>query len=86
MLARVCAPSLVVTDLVMPGMGGAALIAALRKEWGTNLPVILVSASPRARMLAAGADAILAKPFAMGDLLGLLDRFLQGGSTYRPAA
>jgi DNA-binding response OmpR family regulator len=86
LLARAHRPALVITDLNMPRMSGAALIAALRKEWGVNLPVILVSAAPRTQLLAAGAVALLAKPFAVADLLALLDRFLPRGSAYHPAA
>jgi two-component system, OmpR family, phosphate regulon response regulator PhoB len=85
-LARACAPALVITDLEMPRMGGAALIMALRREWRSDLPVILVSGAPRSRMLAAGADAVLTKPFDVEALLVLLAGFLLGGSAYHPAA
>ncbi len=57
---------LVVTDLVMPGGGGLALIAALR-EAAPALPVVAITAMVdgrhTAQALAAGARECLAKPF-----------------------
>jgi CheY-like chemotaxis protein len=39
-------PDIIVTDMEMPKMGGAELIAALKKNAGTaNIPVIVVTAS-----------------------------------------
>ncbi len=65
-------PALVITDLMMPRMGGAALIAALRDEAvsrGRSAPPILLltAASPHYAQ-AAGADAILRKPFNLEEL------------------
>jgi DNA-binding response OmpR family regulator len=83
-LARAYAPSVVITDLMMPRLPGDALIAALREERGTDLPILLVSAAPHARLLRAGADAILAKPFDLVDLHELLDHYLAADLSCRP--
>jgi len=81
-LARSYPPTVVITDLMMPGMRGDNLIAALREEWGSRLPVILMSACPRSDTLNAGADALLPKPFRIAELEKLLEYYLAG----RPAA
>ena len=75
-LVQSCAPDLVITDLVMPGMGGDTLIAAIRNKWGAELPAILVSGAPWQHRRASGADAVLPKPFRVGDLLALMGRYL----------
>ena len=81
-LARSYPPKVVITDLMMPVMRGDSLIAALRAEWGSSLPVILMSACPRADTLKAGADALLPKPFRIAELQELLEYYL----AVRPAA
>jgi DNA-binding response OmpR family regulator len=83
-LARSYAPSVVITDLMMPRMPGDALIAALRDEQGANPSIVLVSAAPPAHLLRAGADAILAKPFDLVDLHELLDHYLAADLSCRP--
>jgi CheY-like chemotaxis protein len=75
-LARERRPVLLITDLMMPELDGAALITALRAEHGASLPVILVTASPLALAHAVGADAILPKPFDVDALEVLLTRLL----------
>jgi two-component system chemotaxis response regulator CheY len=75
-LARSYPLSLVITDLMLPGMHGDKLIAALRKEWGATLPMILISAMPSSYLQQVGADALLAKPFPIANLEALLTRFL----------
>jgi DNA-binding response OmpR family regulator len=81
-LAHAYPPKVVITDLMMPVMRGDSLIAALRLEWGSRIPVILMSACPHSEMLKAGADALLAKPFAIEELQELLEYYL----AVRPAA
>jgi two-component system OmpR family response regulator len=62
---------LVVLDVVLPGLDGFAVCAALR-ERGFNAPVLMLTAldsvSDRVSGLDHGADDYLAKPFAMAEL------------------
>jgi two-component system cell cycle sensor histidine kinase/response regulator CckA len=62
----------IVSDMVMPGMDGAALVRAARARTGiADLPAILVSgyAAEHQRKAMAGLDAVfMAKPYAMQEL------------------
>lgn len=79
-LARARHPALVITDMMMPYLDGVQLIAALRQDAAKDglppIPIILLSAAGLKRMLNAGADAILPKPFDLNTLEDLLHRFL----------
>jgi len=79
-MARIEHPALVVTDLMMPHMTGAELIAALRADaapdGGVRAPVILMTAVNPSQARVAGADAVLYKPFDLDALEALLRRFL----------
>jgi two-component system KDP operon response regulator KdpE len=65
---------LIVLDLGLPDGDGAALLAALRKRHAT--PVLVISArhddGQKIRLLDAGADDYLVKPFGIGELLARL--------------
>ncbi|MEU1586864.1 SpoIIE family protein phosphatase [Micromonospora sp. NPDC005710] len=72
--ARVNQPDLVVSDVMMPGLDGLQLVAALRAEPRTaGMPVLLLSARAGQEAsiegLEAGADDYLVKPFAAAELL-----------------
>jgi two-component system, OmpR family, KDP operon response regulator KdpE len=62
---------LVVLDLGLPDGDGEALLAALRRRHAT--PVLVISArqaeGQKIRLLDAGADDYLVKPFSIGELL-----------------
>ena len=64
-------PSLVVTDLAMPNMGGLELCRRLRAI--TDIPIIVLSVRGEEKMkveaLDAGADDYVTKPFGMDELL-----------------
>lgn len=81
-MARAEPPALLLTDLMMPHLDGAELIAALRAEAIVTRrampPTILMTAASLPYARTAGADAILRKPFALEDLTALLHRFLGG--------
>ena len=67
-------PDLVISDVMMPGLDGLQLLAALRQDSRTAaLPVLLLSARAGQEAsiegLLAGADDYLVKPFAAADLL-----------------
>ncbi len=72
-------PSLLLIDLMMPGVSGAEFLTRLRRDsrWVT-LPVIFISAHPRLREMAQelGASAALAKPFDVNHLLEQIARAL----------
>lgn len=88
-LARARHPALVITDLMMPYLDGDELIRALRADAAVDQhappATILLSAAGLRRMKAAGADAILPKPFDLGELEKLLRRFL-GSPPDQPGA
>jgi PAS domain S-box-containing protein len=72
--ARARRPDLVLTDVMMPGLDGFALLRALRADSATHrVPVVLLSArageEARVEGVAAGADDYLVKPFGAQELL-----------------
>ncbi|MGH2516149.1 MAG: response regulator [Ktedonobacterales bacterium] len=80
-MARARHPALIFTDLMMPRMDGAALIAALHADAAKDgehpaPPIILMTAAGFGHAQRAGADIILAKPFDIKDIERLLARFL----------
>ena len=64
---------LVLLDLGLPDGYGADLLAALRKNTGSQVPVIVISAQgmdrEKVRLLDQGADDYLVKPFGIEELL-----------------
>ncbi len=70
---------LVLTDLVMPGMGGLELVRQIRQH-DQIVPVVFLSAfGDRATMAKAtqmGAVDFLTKPFRAASLLGIIQRIL----------
>lgn len=75
---RVLAPRMLVLDLMLPGRSGAEILAELRADPGlAALPVLLLSARGTAN-LPPGADRVLAKPFANGDLRAVVRELLGG--------
>jgi CheY-like chemotaxis protein len=77
-------PSLVLTDLMMPRMGGEALIEALRTlaaaEHRPMPPVVLLTAADLTahQAEALGATAVVRKPFDIRDLEALVTRLAEG--------
>jgi signal transduction histidine kinase len=72
--ARRRRPDLVLTDVMMPGLDGFALMRALRREPATaTVPIVLLSArageEARIEGSEAGADDYLVKPFGAQELL-----------------
>jgi CheY-like chemotaxis protein len=65
-------PRLVITDRMMPRMGGIELIEQLRADEDTaGIPIVMLTAAPGGE---PGADAVLMKPFAQEELVELVDR------------
>lgn len=76
-LAQAHRPDLIIADLMMPQMSGEELIRALRETWlETAPPIVLMTAAGRRYAEAAGADAVLLKPFELEEVETLLHRFL----------
>lgn len=76
-------PSLVVLDLMLPGMDGATFADELRQRGlRPGLPILVVSAASQAREWAARieAEGFLAKPFDIGCLLEQAQRLAGAGS------
>ncbi len=72
-------PALVLLDWVLPGVGGPAVLAAIRERYGAEVPVLVLSALASAEeALAAGADAYLRKPYAVEELVGAIRRLFEG--------
>lgn len=70
-------PDVVISDLAMPGMGGAPLLTAMQENaYLSEIPVILMSGSPEheVRVLCRGYAAFLAKPFAMDEMVTVVRR------------
>jgi CheY-like chemotaxis protein len=60
-------PDLVVTDMMMPVMGGDELIHRLRADPTTaQIPILAATGDPS---LADGADAVLTKPYRPDEIL-----------------
>jgi len=63
-------PDLVITDMVMDGMGGRELIERIRSDERTaKVPILAVTGHPAAREQAARADAVFDKPIDRPGLL-----------------
>jgi PAS domain S-box-containing protein len=92
-LARIGAdpPDLVITDVMMPGLDGFALLQAIRADPETRqLPVIMLSARAGEEAsiegLEAGADDYLPKPFSGRELLARVSAHLELSLVRRQAA
>ena len=69
------APDIIVTDVMMPGMDGIALVRALRAmPLLAHIPVIMTTAINVPHVLPV--QAFLRKPFSEVELVGLIDRLL----------
>jgi len=74
-------PSLVVTDILMPGISGYRLCEEIRRDQVTaDIPVILLTSltSPRDIILSlqCGADDFISKPYDRGFLINKIDKIL----------
>ena len=71
-------PSLVVSDISMPGMNGLDLLSAIKNHPSlAHIPVVLISSEDNeAAARAAGCAAFLTKPFSAQTILTLLPQLL----------
>lgn len=82
-LARGLQPSVLVSDIMMPGISGIEVCRALKSDPATDaIPVILLTAKAqledREAGLAVGAAEYLIKPFSPVELIDLINRILEG--------
>lgn len=76
------APDLILTDVMMPELDGAALLKMLRANEATkHIPVVILSArageEARLEFLRAGAEDYLIKPFSAKELLARVQTHLE---------
>ncbi len=73
---------LVLTDLSMPGVDGAALVREIRRE-GSAVPILVLTVrreeSEKVALLDAGADDYVVKPFGVAELLARVRALLRRG-------
>lgn len=80
------APTIVVLDLMLPGLGGLEVCQTLRAE-GVMLPILMLTAlttlEDRVSGLRLGADDYLCKPFEFEELLARLEALGRRGRATR---
>ena len=79
-------PSIILLDLLLPGMNGFELCRRLRSEALTqNTPIVLVTAKVFDKDIATGMelgiDDYIVKPFSIADVLGRVNSLLQARQT-----
>jgi CheY-like chemotaxis protein len=82
--ARENTPDLILCDFDMPVMDGLETVVQVRKDPVLGpVPLIILSGmvtgEDKRRLMNAGANAILLKPFALADLTSLITRYLDTG-------
>jgi DNA-binding response OmpR family regulator len=68
-------PALVITDMMMLEMDGIETIQAMRRD-DPEIPIIAISGGDGVNLKPAAATATLEKPFALDELLALVERLL----------
>ena|SRR5512133_651031 len=78
-------PAVVLLDLMMPGMDGRALVAAIRADARFEAVRLVLTTGYTSAKVRAGipADAVLTKPFGVKELLAVLKKV---GVPPQPAA
>ena len=73
-------PGLILLDMRMPVMDGWAFAKAYRRTSPPHAPIVVLTAARDAALYARQieADAFLAKPFDLRDLMALVARFADG--------
>lgn len=77
-IARATMPSIVILDMIMPGLGGIEVCRLMRKHHETSeMPIIMLSAlnDPEQRIEAfkSGADDFMSKPFSPEELIARIN-------------
>jgi two-component system, OmpR family, response regulator VicR len=78
-------PDLVISDIMMPIVGGIELCSILKADPSTaDIPVVLMSAANLRASATSRADAMIAKPFDLDTLDALIERLLAPGTGHKP--
>ena len=90
-VARATKPQLILTDVMMPELGGFGLLSKIREDEALrDTPVVLLSArageEAKVEGLRAGADDYLTKPFSARELLARLESNLRLAQSRRENA
>ncbi|HEY9636293.1 MAG TPA: response regulator [Coleofasciculaceae cyanobacterium] len=85
-LAQRHQPSLILLDMMLPDIDGMEVLSRLRQNPSTSgIPIIAVTAMARAddreRILAAGCNEYVTKPYAVDELELLLKKYLSSFET-----
>ena len=84
-LVREKTPSLIILDLMLPGMDGMEVTTHIRKE--SNTPILMLTArdtlNDRVQGLDSGADDYMVKPFELEELLARIRSLLRRSQTER---
>ena len=78
-------PDMILMDVAMPGMDGLEAMRQIKAQKPSMAAVIASAhsmAGDRERFLAAGANDVLAKPFKLTELTGIVEKLVGGA---RPA-
>jgi DNA-binding NarL/FixJ family response regulator len=84
-------PTVVLLDVVLPGMSGYELCRQLRDRYGASLPIIFLSGTRTDTLdsvagLLLGADDYIAKPFDPGELVARVRRCVERANAASRAA
>ena len=87
LMARTVVYDMVILDVMLPGLDGWAVVAAVRQD-GRQTPVLFLTArdavDDRVKGLDLGADDYLVKPFAFSELLARIRSLLRRSPTRQP--
>lgn len=71
-------PTIILLDILLSGTDGRTICMKLKKDRNTkNIPIVMISAHPSARVssVKAGADDFIAKPFGIEELLRKVKKY-----------
>jgi CheY-like chemotaxis protein len=85
-LAQDCQPELILLDVMLPDLNGIEVVQRFRQNpQTTNIPVVAVTALARAedrdRLILAGFNDYISKPYMLDDLEAVIHRYLSRTSS-----
>ena len=81
-IMKVSPPSLIITDIMMPGIDGIALVKMIRSnQYFTRVPIIILTAKNtdenKLEGIDSGADLYVTKPFDIGIISASVDKLIE---------